>query len=73
MTSAYNFVTIQDIRNILFESSGEKLDYLDPSPETICYLVGCDLRDDFCMQKDLEAEDLKNLSPSSPQDAIILL
>lgn len=73
MTSEYNFVTIHDIRNILFESSGEKLDYLDPSPETICCLVDCDLRDDFRMQKDLEAEDHKNLSASTPQDAIILL
>lgn len=50
----------------------EKLDRIDPL-KLICYSVDCDLKDDFCMQKHLEAEDLENLSAFSPQDDIIPL
>lgn len=46
---------------------------MDPSPETISYLVDCDMNYDFSFQRLLHTEDLENLFVSSPQGAINLL
>lgn len=61
------------LKKIIFESDGKNWTALTHALKMICYSVDCDLKDDFGMQKHLEAENLENLSAFSPQDAIISL